>query len=205
MILYLINGLMGKGAVHEVVESLVTAMESRDIYSSGHSTRVADMAQNLARALGARGSMLEDIHLAAHLHDIGKMSIHQSILQKKEELLPHEWAQIRMYPEIGCNILKKSKGLARVAEIVLHHRERWDGKGYPKGLEKDKIPLGSRIISLVDAIEAMISERPYRKAMSWEECRQEVLINKGIQFDPTVVEAAERFWEKWKGQGISGV
>lgn len=200
MILYLLNGLMGKGAVHEVVDCLITALEARDIYSSGHSTRVADMAKDMAKYLGVRGGLLEDIHLAAHLHDIGKLSIHQSILQKKEKLLPHEWAQIQMYPEIGYGILKKSKGLSRVAEIVLYHREHWDGKGYPNGIAGDKIPLGSRIISAADALEAMTSERPYRKATTLEGAVEEVQLNKGMQFDPVVAEAVQKLWKKWKKQ-----
>lgn len=183
---------------HDIIECLTAALEAKDLYTSGHSTRVADMSYDLAYAMGIRGSMLETIHIAAHLHDIGKMGIPETILNKREKLLPHEWAQIQMHPEIGYQILRKSKTLGKIRKIVLHHHERWDGKGYPGGLKADQIPLGARIIGVADAIDAMTSARPYRKAMSWEDCRKEILRNKGIQFDPVVVEAAERLWKKWE-------
>ena len=197
MILYLLNRLLGKGVYHEVIDCLVTALEAKDAYTSGHSTKVADMTCELAKGLGIKGSVLEDIHLAAHLHDIGKLGIPESILNKKGGLLPHEYAQIRMHPEIGFNILVKSKGLRNIAQIVLHHHERWDGKGYPYGLKEDKIPLGSRIIAVADSIDAMMSDRPYRLAMDWEVCKKEVLENKALQFDPVVVEAAAELFTKW--------
>ncbi len=183
---------------HEIIECLTAALEAKDLYTSGHSSRVADMSFDMARALGLRGSVRENIHIAAHLHDIGKMGVPENILNKKGKLLPHEWAYIQRHPEIGYNILCKSKGLHEIAEIVLHHHERWDGKGYPHGLKADKIPLGARIIAVADAIDAMTSVRPYRDAMSWEDCMTEVVLNKGIQFDPVVVEAAERLWRRWK-------
>jgi len=148
--------------------------------------------------MGLKGSELETIHIAAHLHDIGKMGISENILNKKGRLLPHEFAQIQTHPEIGYKILAKSKGLLKIAEIVLHHHERWDGKGYPNGLREDKIPLGARIIGVADSVDAITSIRPYRRAMSWEECREEILINKGLQFDPVAVEAAEKLLKKWK-------
>jgi HD-GYP domain-containing protein (c-di-GMP phosphodiesterase class II) len=128
------------------------------------------------------------------------MGVPENILNRRGRLLPHELAQIRLHPEIGYNILLKSKELYQIAEIVLHHHERWDGKGYPSGLQKEEIPLGSRIIAVADTIDAMTSIRPYRKAMSWEACKREVLVNNGIQFDPAVVEAAEEFWKQWESQ-----
>lgn len=183
---------------HDIIECLIAALEAKDLYTSGHSSRVADMSFDLARTMGLKGQGLENIHIAAHLHDIGKMGVPENILNKKGNLLPHEWAHIQRHPEIGYNILSKSKGLCTIAEIVLHHHERWDGKGYPHGLKTDKIPLGSRIIGVADSIDAMTTARPYREAMSWEQCREEILINKGMQFDPVVVEASEKLWEKWE-------
>lgn len=184
--------------LHDVIECLTAALEAKDMYTSGHSSRVADMTFDLARVIGVKGSKLEDIHIAAHLHDIGKMGIPENILNKAGKLLPHEWAQIQRHPEIGYNILYKSKQLHKIAKMVFHHHERWDGKGYPSGLEKDKIPLGSRLIGLADGIDAMTSARPYRKAMSWDNCKKEIILNKGIQFDPVAVEAAEKLWKKWE-------
>lgn len=182
---------------HDIIECLIAALEAKDLYTSGHSNRVADMSLDLARDMGLKRSELENVHIAAHLHDIGKMGVPEIILNKKEKLLPSEWAQVQMHSEIGYNILSKSKELANIAEIVLYHHERWDGSGYPRGLKMEKIPLGSRIIGVADAIDAMTSIRPYRQAMKWEACMQEIVINKGIQFDPVIVDTAVKHWKKW--------
>jgi putative nucleotidyltransferase with HDIG domain len=193
-----INNRFRTNHFHDIIECLIAALEAKDLYTSGHSNRVADMSLDLARDMGMRGSEVENVHMAAHLHDIGKMGVPEVILNKKGKLLPDEWAQVQMHSEIGYNILSKSKELGNIAEIVLYHHERWDGSGYPRGLMMEKIPLGSRIIGVADAIDAMTSMRPYRQAMTWEACMEEMLINKGIQFDPVVVDAAERLWSKWK-------
>jgi len=186
---------------HDIIECLAAALEAKDLYTSGHSSRVGDMSYELGRQMGLKGSALETIHIAAHLHDIGKMGISEAILNKQGRLLPHEFAQIQTHPEVGYKILAKSKGLQKIAKIVLHHHERWDGGGYPGGLREDKIPLGSRIIAVADSVDAITSIRPYRRALSWEECWEEILINKGIQFDPVAVEAAEKLWKRWKARG----
>ncbi|MCX7920719.1 MAG: HD-GYP domain-containing protein [Clostridia bacterium] len=196
--IYIFNWLLGKNDFHDAIECLVAALEAKDVYTSGHSSRVADISYDLARMLGLRGTTLANVHVAAHLHDIGKMGIPENILNKNGKLLPHEWAIIQRHPEIGYNILIRSKRLKKIAEIVLYHHERWDGKGYPFGIKMDKIPLGSRIIAVADSIDAMTSERSYRKAMTWEACMEEILVNKGIQFDPVVVEAAEKLWKVWR-------
>ncbi|MCL6447049.1 MAG: HD-GYP domain-containing protein [Armatimonadetes bacterium] len=183
---------------HDAVECLAAALEARDPYSSGHSRRVADMAVDLARLVGLKGRELEMVHIAAHLHDIGKIGVPDQILRKPGRLLPHEWAVIQRHPEIGANILVKSRQLKMVAAMVLHHHERWDGKGYPEGLKGEAIPLGSRIIALCDAVDAMTSERPYRPAITWRQCWEKVVANKAIQFDAVLVEAAEALWSRWE-------
>jgi len=193
-----IQRILNSHPFHDIIECLAAALEAKDLYTSGHSSRVGDMSYDLGRAMGLKGSELETVHIAAHLHDIGKMGISEVILNKRGRLLPHEFALIQTHPEIGYRILAKSKGLQKIAEIVLHHHERWDGRGYPEGLKEDKIPLGSRIIAVADSADAITSIRPYRKALSWEECWEEILINKGIQFDPVAVEAAEKLWKRWK-------
>jgi len=182
---------------HDAVECLVAALEARDPYSSGHSRRVADMAVDLARLVGFRSIDLEMVHIAAHLHDIGKIGIPDQILRKPDRLLPHEWAVIQRHPEIGCRILSKSRRLREIATIVLYHHERWDGKGYPKGLKGEAIPMGSRIIALCDAVDAMTSNRPYRRPFTWPQCREEIAANKAMQFDAVLVEAAEVLWPNW--------
>lgn len=193
-----------KDYFHDLIDCLITALEARDIYTAGHSSRVGDMSFDLAKKMGLRGKELVDIHMAAHLHDIGKIGIPEDILNKPGRLLPHEWEQIRLHPEIGCNILSKSKSIRDIAVIVLHHHERWDGKGYPHGLRGNRIPQGSRIIAVADSIDAMTSNRSYRPPMTWEECSRELILNKGVQFDATVVEAAEELWGKWPKQRYHG-
>jgi putative nucleotidyltransferase with HDIG domain len=186
------------GAYHDIIDCLVAALEAKDPYTRGHSGRVADMAVALARRLGLKGVDLEAIHIAAHLHDIGKIGVPDHILQKPGRLLPHEWAAIQRHPVIGYNILTKSQRLKQIALMVLHHHERWDGKGYPLGLKGEAIPLGSRIIAICDATDAMIAERPYRRALSWQECQEELVANKTLQFDAVLVEASESLWPLWE-------
>lgn len=183
---------------HDIIDCLVAALEAKDVYTSGHSTRVADMSYDLAQTLGLKEPHLEYVHMAAHLHDIGKMGIPDIVLSKKGKLTPSEWEQVQMHPEIGYRILSKSKELDVIAKIVLHHHERWDGMGYPHKIKKQSIPLGSRIIAVADSIDAMTSKRPYREALSWELCIKEIIKNKEIMYDPDVVEAAQSLWHKWK-------
>ena len=173
---------------HDIIESLVAALEAKDNYTSGHSERVAFMTYELSKGLGIKGTELENIDIAAHLHDIGKIGVPDKVLNKNGKLLPHEWEYIKMHPSIGFDILSKSDRLKYISKIVLYHHERWDGKGYPKGLSGVSIPIGSRIIAVCDSIDAMTSDRPYRKAMDFEECINEVIINTGLMFDPVIVQ-----------------
>ena len=184
---------------HDIIESLVAALEVKDYYTSGHSERVAFMTNELSKLLGLKRVELEKIHIAAHLHDIGKIGVPDKVLNKEGKLLPHEWEYIKMHPEIGHNILSKSKKLKDISKIVLSHHERWDGKGYPNGLSKTNIPFGSRIIAVCDSIDAMMSDRPYREAMKFEECMREIFINKGSMFDPVVVDCIKDNYEFMRG------
>ncbi len=176
---------------HEIIECLVTALEAKDPYTRGHSTRVADMAYQLGEIAGLKGEALEDLHLAAHLHDIGKIGIPDRVLNKAGPLMPEEVAILRQHPTIGCQILTRSSQLKGLAKIVLHHHERWDGNGYPDGIKGEEIPISSRIIAVCDAIDAMTSERPYRKALSVKECRHQLQINRNLQFDPQLIRIIE--------------
>lgn len=184
----LLNRFKKKELYHDIIESLVAALEAKDNYTSGHSERVALMTYKLSKGLGIKGVELENIDIAAHLHDIGKIGVPDKVLNKNDKLLPHEWEYIKMHPKIGFDILSKSNRLRFISKIVLHHHERWDGKGYPQGLSGINIPLGSRIIAVCDSIDAMTSDRPYRKAMGFEECMNEIIINIGLMFDPVIVQ-----------------
>lgn len=180
-----------KTIYHDIIESLVTALEAKDIYTSGHSKRVAFLTHELSKKLGLRGIDCENIHIAAHLHDIGKIGVPDKVLNKHGKLLPHEWDYMKMHPQIGYDILSKSKKLKHIAKMVLYHHERWDGKGYPNRLAQTDIPLGARIIAICDSIDAMTSNRPYRKEMDFNTCMKEISINKAIMFDPYIVECIE--------------
>lgn len=197
-VINIISEWLRSNYLHDLIDCLATALDASDAYTAGHSSRVGDMSYELAKVMGIKGKQLMDIHIAAHLHDIGKIGIPETILNKKGKLFPHEWELIKSHSEIGYKILTKSKRLKKLAVIVLYHHERWNGTGYPEGLKEDRIPIGSRIIGLADAVDAMMSNRSYRQAMTWEVCCKEVKDNKGVQFDPLVVEAAEKLWIKWK-------
>lgn len=183
---------------HDIIGCLVGALEAKDIYTRGHSMRVGDMSYQLAKTIGLKGEELEIIHIAAHLHDIGKIGVPDKILNKEGKLTASEWKAVKRHPEIGSNILNCSDELKKISKLVLHHHERWDGKGYPYGLREKNIPLGSRIIAICDSIDSMTSDRPYRRAISWEMCRQEIEANKRKQFAPFLVEATKELWNYWK-------
>jgi len=182
---------------HDLIECLVAALECKDAYTHGHSARVADMSLDISRALKVEGIELENIHFAAHLHDIGKIGVADGLLSKSGSLLPHEWAQVQAHSVIGHNILSKSKRLEQIAKIVLHHHERWDGGGYPAGLQGEYIPLGARVIAVADAVDAMTTDRPYKKRISWDACFRELQINRETQFDPLIVGVASQLWRGW--------
>ena len=182
------------------LEALAAALDARDRDTGGHSSRVSVYTMDMARRLGIREGSAEwmDIERASLLHDVGKIGIADSILNKPGPLTAEEWQEMRKHPAIGYEMLRDVKFLAVAAEIVYSHHERYDGKGYPKGLKSDEIPLGSRIFAVADAFDAMTSDRPYRRALDWRKAREEILTNSGVQFDPEVVEAFLKCLDAWK-------
>lgn len=180
----------------EMVLTLGRALDARDAYTGGHSERLARWAEATAKMLGARDDEVQDIRWGALLHDIGKIAVPDAILQKPARLTEDEWAIMRRHPIIGEEILRPVERLRGVARILRHHHERWDGTGYPDGIREDAIPLGARILAVVDAYSAITDERPYKAARPHEEAVAELRRVAGAQFDPRAVEAFCRVLEE---------
>lgn len=176
----------------ELIITLVNVLEAKDPYTKGHSVRVAKYSWAIGKHMGLNTAQLKELELAALLHDIGKVGIHESILLKPEPLSPAEKMEINRHPEIGARILSQVEAFKHIVPAVLHHHERWDGKGYPEGKKGEEIPLLARIISVADVFDALTSCRPYRSALSPQEALIEIKKSSGTQFDPKCVEAFEK-------------
>jgi putative nucleotidyltransferase with HDIG domain len=170
------------------LEALGDALDLKDSETEGHSKRVTAYTIALARAMGVTSDAIKVIARGAFLHDIGKMAIPDAILRKPGKLTPSEQALMREHCERGYNILHKIPFLNEAAEIVYCHQEHFDGSGYPRGIQGNAIPIGARIFSVADTLDAITSHRPYREAKSFDVARLEILRCSGSQFDPSVVE-----------------
>lgn len=171
------------------LSALVTALDTRDTETQGHSLRVVNYSLHLARLIGIKEEeKLKILEYGALLHDIGKIGIPDAILRKPAKLSEEEWKVMKTHPVLGYQILSKIKFLEEVSQIVLHHHEWYNGEGYPDGLSGDQIPLGSRIFSVADAIDAITSERTYREAHSFDEARRQLKNASGYQFDPQIID-----------------
>ncbi len=175
-------------AYRETLWALRAAVDARMGRSHAHSTRLMMYARALAQQMGLSGKPLEDIEYGVFLHDVGEIAVPDSILNKPGRLTEEEWAVMRRHPEQGVQILAGIEYFKPAGTIVYSHHERWDGTGYPRGLKGEQIPLGARIFTIVDALDAMTSDRPYRKAMTLSDAREEIKRCAGSQFDPQVVE-----------------
>jgi putative nucleotidyltransferase with HDIG domain len=172
----------------DTLEALGSALDLKDAETEGHCQRVTAFTISIARSVPVPAPYLAVLARAAFLHDIGKMAVPDSILRKPGPLNDDEKAIMRTHCEIGYNVLTRIPFLRDAAEIVLAHQEFFDGTGYPRGLRAEQIPLGARIFSIADAMDAMISDRPYRKALPLSHAREEIRRCAGTQFDPKVVE-----------------
>jgi putative nucleotidyltransferase with HDIG domain len=170
------------------LDALVAALDAREHETQAHSKRVSEYTVHLASIMGVQGGELEVFRHGALLHDIGKIGISDAILLKPDRLTEAEWEEMRKHPQIGHWILNGIERLRPAAEIVLSHHERYDGLGYPRKLKGDEIPLGARIFSVVDCMDAITSDRPYHRGKPYSAARREIESHSGSQFDPGVVQ-----------------
>jgi putative nucleotidyltransferase with HDIG domain len=178
-----------EAAYHSTLYALVAALDAREHETGDHSQRVGRYTMALADRLGVPASERNDMFRGALLHDIGKIGVPDAILLKPGPLDPAEWEEMRRHPQIGWNMIRSIGFLKVPAEIVLSHQERFDGSGYPRGLRGEEIHLGARIFAVVDTLDAMTSDRPYRRSLGFPAAIAEIQRFSGIQFDPRVVVA----------------
>jgi putative nucleotidyltransferase with HDIG domain len=171
----------------ETLEALGAALDLRDNETAGHSRRVTGFCLEMAKAIGCTGDQLKQIERGAYLHDIGKIGTPDSILLKPGKLTAEEWEVMQQHARIGYKVVSRIAFLAPAAEIVLTHQERFDGTGYPQELKGEEIPLGARIFAVADTLDAMTSDRPYRKALPFSAAQEEIVRESGRQFDPEIV------------------
>ena len=179
-----------------VMIALVAALESRDHQAMGHSRRVVAYAMALGERLGLTQAERRDLLFGGYLHDVGKIGVHDALLRKTSGLSEGEWEEMRRHPSIGMEILQDVGFLGGASDVILHHHERFDGRGYPGGLAGQDIPLLARLFAVADAFDAMTVDRPYRKALTFEEACGIIREESGRQFCPTCVTAFLSFGEE---------
>lgn len=182
-------GMRGK-AINVIIKTL----NEKNRREEQHSQRVSEICRGIGEAIGLTGEEISELHTVGLLHDIGKIAVDENVLNKNDELTEVEWSELKRHPEVGYRILNTVEEMSEIAKFVLYHHERWDGKGYPKGLHGVQIPLQSRIISIADSYDAMTSVRTYGSALSPESAAAQLLGNAGTQFDPDL---ARVFVEKY--------
>ncbi|MGA2026218.1 MAG: HD domain-containing phosphohydrolase [Syntrophobacteraceae bacterium] len=197
-----INRQLTRSFTHlrRTMEGIVTAMgltlEMRDPYTAGHQRRVAGLACAIAKEMGLDGDRIEGIRMAGLIHDLGKIQVPSEILCKPSRLTDFEFGIIKLHPAAGHHILKTIYFTRPIAEIVLQHHEKMNGSGYPQGLRGQDILLEARILAVADVVEAMASHRPYRPALGLDQALEEIHINRGVLFDPDVVDACLKLFKE---------
>ncbi len=181
--------LLKQNSIHSaIVSSIMATLYAKSQETEEHGQRLGRICQIIGKQLGLGQKDLDDLQLLSKLHDIGKIGIDNRILNKPGKLCKEEWEDMKQHPEIGYRIAMATPRLEHIAKYILHHHERWDGRGYPQGLAGEEIPLVARVLALADAYDAMTENRIYRKALSKEAALQEITANAGTQFDPTIAE-----------------
>jgi HD-GYP domain-containing protein (c-di-GMP phosphodiesterase class II) len=182
-----------------ILDGLISALDLRDTETQWHSRRVSLYARRLGAELGIKGEDLLDVEYGALLHDVGKIGIPDSILRKPAALTEEEWSIMRMHPRLGYELLRGIDFLKRAALVPLHHHEKFEGGGYPQKLKGEQIYIGARIFSVVDTLDAITTNRPYRRAREFAWAKEEIIRCNNTQFDPMVVEAFLKISEEeWK-------
>ena len=192
-----------RDAYVQTIGALANAVDAKDAYTRGHSERVGVYASKVAREMGYKKEFIERVYISGLLHDVGKIGVRDAVITKPARLTPEEYEEIQQHPEIGAKILEPVDFLREVAPCVRHHHEWFDGgkSGYPLHLRGDQIPLPSRMILVADTVEAMTSDRPYRKALPLEVVYTELTKFSGSQFDPTCADAMIRLLDR-EGEGF---
>jgi response regulator RpfG family c-di-GMP phosphodiesterase len=189
------------------LKALVQALETRDFETHGHSERVVTYSLRLGHEVGMEKEALKNLELGALLHDIGKIGVPDAILRKPAKLTEEEWEKMKLHPQHGQKILRNIEFLEGAARVVAQHHEQWDGTGYPFKLRGEEIDLGARIFAVVDAFDAMTSDRVYRRGCGYEAALEELQRCAGTQFDPAIVEAFQRVpredWEVLRRRSLA--
>ena len=172
-----------------VLMALMTSLDAKDSYTKGHSERVSLLSSQIARVLGFDEHEIELVRMAGMVHDLGKIGVPESVLRKAGKLTDGEFAQVKLHPDVGRKIVAEIPLLFRITPAVLHHHERWDGRGYPSCLKGEAIPMYARILAVADSYDAMRSHRCYSTSLPREKVIAEITRCNGIQFDPEVVAA----------------
>jgi diguanylate cyclase (GGDEF)-like protein/PAS domain S-box-containing protein len=171
----------------KTINTIISTLHEKNKREEQHSNRVSILCESMGKALGLPEDEIKELKIVGLLHDIGKIAIEENVLNKQGKLTEEEWEEIKRHPEIGYRILSTVNDMSEMAEYLLAHHERWDGMGYPKGLKGEEISLQSRIITIADSYDAMITERSYHNALPEEVAIEELKINAGLQFDPELI------------------
>ena len=192
--------LDGKSYRNTIINTLLTTLYEKSFETEEHSKRMEQYCLAIGRELQLSTRDINELSLLALLHDIGKVTVNPSILQKPSKLTLAEWDEMKRHSEIGYRIAQATPELTVVSDLILAHHERWDGKGYPRGIKGEEIPLACRILAVADAFDAMTNDRVYRNAISIEEAIKELERNAGSQFDPEIVKVLLEYLRKRENQ-----